>query len=64
MADEKHYLTVMEMAAFLGVGRSTAYQLTKMEGFPAVRICTKVVIPRDRLVEWIGNGGADARVNR
>lgn len=56
--NEKYYLTVLEMAEFLNVGRNTAYNLIHMEGFPINRIGRKVMIPRDKLIEWIDNGGA------
>lgn len=56
---EKYYFTVMEMAEFLNIGRNTAYNLVHMEGFPASRIGCKIMIPRDKLIEWINNGGAN-----
>lgn len=46
-------LSVPEMAAALGISRSGAYELARSEGFPALRIGTRIVIPKDELREWI-----------
>ena len=46
-------LTVPEMAAALGISRAGAYELARSEGFPALRIGTRIVIPKDELREWI-----------
>lgn len=46
-------LSVPEMAAALGISRTGAYELARSEGFPALRIGTRIVIPKDELREWI-----------
>ena len=46
-------LSVPEMAAALGISRAGAYELARSEGFPALRIVTRIVIPKDELREWI-----------
>ena len=46
-------LSVPEMAAALGISRAGAYELAQSEGFPALRIGTRIVIPKDELREWI-----------
>ena len=46
-------LSVPEMAAALGISRSGAYELARSEGFPALRIGTRIVIPKDKLQEWV-----------
>ena len=46
-------LSVPEMAAALGISRAGAYELVRSEGFPALRIGTRIVIPKDELREWI-----------
>lgn len=45
-------LSVPEMAAALGISRAGAYELARSEGFPALRIGTRIVIPKDKLQEW------------
>ena len=46
-------LSVPEMATALGISRAGAYELARSEGFPALRIGTRIVIPKDELREWI-----------
>lgn len=46
-------LSVPEMAAALGISRAGAYELARSEGFPALRIGKRIVIPKDELREWI-----------
>ena len=46
-------LSVLEMAAALGISRAGAYELARSEGFPALRIGTRIVIPKDKLQEWV-----------
>lgn len=47
-------LTVMDIARFLGVGRSTAYKLVHSEGFPAVRFpgCKRLIVPKKLFLDW------------
>ena len=45
--------SVPEMAAVLGISRAGAYELARSEGFPALRIGTRIVIPKDKLQEWV-----------
>ena len=40
-------------AAALGISRARAYELARSEGFPALRIGTRIVIPKDEPREWI-----------
>lgn len=48
------FLSVMDMAALLGISRSSAYELAAEEGFPKLNIVPgRVIIPRDRLFEWL-----------
>lgn len=46
-------LSVPEMAAALGISRAGAYELARSEGFPTLRIGTRIVIPKDKLQEWV-----------
>lgn len=46
-------LSVPEMAAALGISRAGAYELARSEGFPALRIGNRIVIPKDKLREWV-----------
>ena len=46
-------LSVPEMGAALGISRAGAYELARSEGFPALRIGTRIVMPKDKLQEWV-----------
>ena len=46
-------LTATEAAAVLRISRSKVYELAHTVSFPAIRIGNRVVIPRDKLIEWM-----------
>ena len=46
-------LTATEAAAVLRISRSKVYELAHTTSFPAIRIGNRVVIPRDKLIEWM-----------
>ena len=46
-------LSVPEMAAALGISRAGAYELVRTEGFPELKIGSRIVIPKDELQEWV-----------
>ena len=46
-------LKVHEAAAILRISKSKVYELAHSESFPAIRIGKRVVIPRDKLIEWM-----------
>lgn len=46
-------LNVVQVAAVLGISRAGAYKLVHSEGFPALEIGSRIVVPKDRLREWI-----------
>ena len=54
-------LTVMEVAAALRISRAGAYELVWSEGFPALKIGSRIVIPKDAFIAWMSEhtgGGA------
>lgn len=46
-------LNVVQVAAVLGISRTGAYELVHSEGFPALKIGSRIVVPKDKLREWI-----------
>ncbi|HIT72517.1 MAG TPA: helix-turn-helix domain-containing protein [Candidatus Fimicola cottocaccae] len=58
---DKLTLTVKEMSKILGIGANKAYQLTKIEDFPTIRLGTKILIPVKGLNEWIENQSKQKR---
>jgi len=46
-------LSVPDVATVLGISRAGAYELVKSQGFPALHIGTRIVIPKDKFLLWI-----------
>lgn len=46
-------LTVPEVGEVLGISRAKAYDLARSEGFPSMRIGTRILVPRNKLIRWI-----------
>ena len=53
MEENRICITVEEMGKQLGISRPTAYQLANSEGFPAVRIGRRLVIPVAAFDKWL-----------
>lgn len=47
-------LTVEEAAALLGISRNSAYEAVRRGEIPSVRIGGRIVIPRQRFLDWLG----------
>ena len=46
-------LSVPEVAAVLGISRAGAYELVRGEGFPALKIGIRIVVPKEKFIGWI-----------
>lgn len=46
-------LNMKNVAAVLGISESGAYDLCKSKEFPAFRVGNRILIQRDKLIEWI-----------
>ena len=57
MDTSRKFITVNELMEYFGIGRSTAYELVHIEGFPVFRIGKKILINFDDLQEWVKKGG-------
>ena len=42
-----------QIAAVLGISRANAYTLLRREDFPTLRIGKRMLVPRDRFIQWI-----------
>ena len=52
-------LSVPDVASVLGISRAGAYELVRSDGFPALRIGSRIVVPKGRFIDWINtNTGA------
>jgi excisionase family DNA binding protein len=55
---EKLTYTVQEVAKLIGCSLPKAYELTKVQGFPAIHLGRKIVIPKIEFKDWLS---AEAR---
>ena len=46
-------LNANQLAAALGISSAGAYQLLNTGTFPTLRIGKRLLVPKDKLVEWI-----------
>ena len=46
-------LSVPEVAAVLGISRAGAYELVRSDGFPALKIGSRIVVPKEKFIDWV-----------
>lgn len=46
-------LNVMDVAQALGISRVNAYNLCHAQGFPAIRLGKRILIPKERFLNWL-----------
>ena len=46
-------LSVPEVAEVLGISRAGAYELVRSDGFPALKIRSRIVVPKEKFIEWV-----------
>ena len=51
-------LNAKQVAAVLGISRAGAYNLMRSEGFPTLFSGKRMVVPKDRLLDWIHSNTA------
>ena len=55
------FLNANMVAQTLGVSISSAYELMHEKGFPALRIGSRMVVPKDKFCQWVEDQlGGDA----
>ena len=59
---ENKYYTVSELAQVLHIGKNKAYDLVHTDGFPSIKLGSRIIVPADSLKEWVkkqcGEAGA------
>ena len=50
---EYGFWTVKELAQNLKISLSKSYQLVYSDGFPAIRLGRRIIVPVDRLKVWL-----------
>lgn len=56
------FLNASLVSQVLGMSISTAYELMNKPGFPVLRVGSRMVVPKDKFVEWVSQhtqGGAN-----
>lgn len=51
-------LSVPEVAAVLGISQAGAYELVRTDGFPSLKVGSRIVVPKEKLIEWIDENTA------
>ena len=47
------FLSAKLVAQTLGVGRATAYELMNEKAFPAIRVGSRIVVPKEKFRQWV-----------
>ena len=50
-------LSVLDVASVLGISRAGAYELVRSDGFPALRIGSRIIVPKEKFIDWRKIGG-------
>ena len=48
-------LNADKIAKYLEISRAGAYELMHSEGFPLIRIGKRMIVPRDKFLQWVDN---------
>ncbi len=46
-------LTAPEVGKVLGISRAAAYELVRSQGFPRLKIGTRILVPKDKFLIWL-----------
>lgn len=47
------FINVPALTKLFGISQSSCYELMHEKDFPSLRIGSRIVVPRDKLIEWI-----------
>ena len=48
-------LTAQEVGEVLGISRAAAYELVRSKGFPHIRVGNRILVPKDKFIDWIAS---------
>ena len=46
-------LTVPDVSQVLGISLAGTYELVHSDGFPVLKIGSRIVVPKEKFIEWI-----------
>ncbi len=55
------FLNAETVAKALGVSISSGYELMREPGFPALRVGNRIVIPKERFIQWVNERSGGVR---
>ena len=47
------FLNAKTVAEVLGVAPASGYELMHQEGFPSLRVGSRIVVPKDSFIRWV-----------
>ena len=47
------FLNAKTVAEVLGVAPASGYELMHQEGFPSLRVGSRIVVPKDNFIRWV-----------
>ena len=53
MEDLPVFLNAKAVSSLLGISKASYYELMHEKDFPTLRLGSRIVVPRDKLIEWI-----------
>ena len=57
-------LSVPEVAAVLGISRAGAYELVRSDHFPALKIGSRIVVPKEKFIAWVNEKTSETANHR
>ena len=48
-------LNAKDVEGYMRISRAEAYEQMHSEGFPLIRIGKRMIVPRDKFLEWVDN---------
>ena len=46
-------LNMKHIAEVLGISPAAAYKLAHSDGFPSIKVGVRLIVPRDKFLDWI-----------
>ena len=53
LEDMPTMLSAADVSKIFGIGLTNTYELMRSKGFPTLRLCKRMVVPKYKLIEWI-----------
>lgn len=47
------FLNAETVAKVLGIAPSSSYELMHEVGFPVLKVCSRMVVPKEKFIQWV-----------